>query len=367
MAIISATHDIAVDGFYLESLDKDQQAKNVGYQAMSYRLALITGGGGLVWLSGKTSWPIAFGLASAIFAALTVFHYFYLPKSLHKGKKSIELIKWILSPKTLLGLSGGITILIGLKYLITNTPYLSEIKTPTWITVGLLISIITLILARKPLKTTLESSDSIFAKAFFSYIDQPKIGLILAFIITYRAGESFLIHMVYPMLSDAGMSRDTYGLIYGTAGIVASILGGILGGFVISKYGLKRTIWFLAAAQNVPNLLYAMLALFLGESTQITGINLLPVSTCVIMEAFGAGMGTASFMVFIMRTTKGEHKAAHMAIATAIMNITGTIAGVSSGFVASKAGFPLFFTISFVATIPGMLLIPWLPHLKGEK
>lgn len=87
------------------------------------------------------------------------------------------------------------------------------------------------------------------------------------------------------------------------------------------------------------------------------------VTVMVVIEAFGAGLGTAAFMVFIMRTCKSQYKAAHMSIATSIMGISATLAGVFSGFIASWAGFTLFFGFTFLATIPSMSLIPFLPYL----
>jgi PAT family beta-lactamase induction signal transducer AmpG len=87
----------------------------------------------------------------------------------------------------------------------------------------------------------------------------------------------------------------------------------------------------------------------------------------VVTENVGAGLGTAVFMVYIMRCCDPRHKAAHMAIVTALMSLGFTVAGVASGFLASAVGFATYFGISFVAAIPAMVLLPFVPHLDGRE
>ncbi len=83
-------------------------------------------------------------------------------------------------------------------------------------------------------------------------------------------------------------------------------------------------------------------------------------ATLITIEQLGAGLGNAALAVFIMRTTKASFKAAHFAIGTGLMNIVGTMAGVFPGFLASAVGFPIFFGLTFLLTLPNMALIPWL-------
>ncbi|MCP5104249.1 MAG: AmpG family muropeptide MFS transporter [bacterium] len=234
------------------------------------------------------------------------------------------------------------------------------------------------------------------------YLDQPKIAVILSFIVLYRTGESFLLNMLYPFLRDIGITRTEYGIAYGTFGIIASITGGLLGGKLISKFTLKKVIWPLVLSQNILNLIYMFIAFTYRDTPanlallkfkvaeNMSGLlncnpspllefhrNLFAfnleradagiVTGLVVIEAFGAGLGTAVFMVFIMRTCKSNYKAAHMSIATSIMGISATMAGVFSGFLASWIGFTFFFGVTFLATIPSMTLIPFLPYLSGKR
>jgi PAT family beta-lactamase induction signal transducer AmpG len=237
---------------------------------------------------------------------------------------------------------------------------------PGWTAILLLGAVLALVAGLDPLRRRLATSEAPYARAFVTWLDQPRIGVILAFVVTYRLGESALLAMGYPALSDCGLTRGQYGLAYGTCGIASAIAGGLLGGWLIARHGLRRAIWPLVLAQNLPNFLYAFVTWRLGsapEGTVLASSTVAWVTGLVGLEAFGAGMGTSVFMVFLMRTTRPAFRSAHMAIATGVMNVASALAGVGSGFLASRTGFPVFFALTFLAAVPGMACIPFLPHL----
>ncbi len=373
-AILSATHDIAIDGYYLEALNKREQARFVGWQAMSYRFALIAGGGGIVWFSGVTSWTAAFLLSAAIIGGIFLFHFFVLPRVEENKAPLRKLFLKLARPKNVLFLLGAAAaVFLGRAAWLSSPiqrsiepfrPLLKKVGLPGFIATGLLVVLLLFLANLRRLKRRLYASDSFYARAFVDYLDQRKIGVILAFLVFYRTGESFLLSMVYPMLKDIGINRADYGLLYGTFGILASITGGILGGILIGRYGMRRMAWPLVLAQNIPNLLYALLAFKYRGLLANPGSGKALLSTVgffIVLESFGAGLGTSFFMVFIMRTCKKSYKAAHMAIATSVMNVSSTFAGVASGFLAAWLGFPFFFAFTFIATIPAMVMLPFLP------
>lgn len=376
IAFFSATHDIGVDGFYLEALDRKRQARYVGYQAMAYRLALIAGGGGLVWLSGRTSWRTGFLSAAGLLFGLFLFHYVYLPKIERQARSLRDLIFFVFRVRTLLWI-GAAAAAVGAGYWMhleglwekaagPALPFIRRVGFGSWMALALLVVLAVLAFNLPRLKRRLYASDTFYARAFVDYLDQKHVAAILAFIVLYRAGESFLLGMVYPMLKEVGVTRQDYGLLYGTFGVTASIVGGILGGHLIGRFGLKRVIWPLVLAQNIPNLLYAFLAWHYRANLHVGGghFSMALVGACVVVEALGSGLGTAVFMVFIMRTARPEYKAAHMSIATSIMNVASTFSGAFSGFLAGSLGFPLYFAFTFLATFPAMGLIFFLPYLN---
>ncbi|GBF80282.1 MFS transporter [Aphanothece sacrum] len=318
-AFVSATHDIAVDGFYLESLNFTQQAEFAGIRPIFYRGAVIFGSGFLVVLAGKLakswnnislSWTAALSVCALIFLAFSIYHFFSLPKfSNYHNKKSDN----------------------------TENINIHEQK---------------------------QSENINSLQIIASYFRKPKILIILAFILSYRFGEALLIKLSNPFLLDSfaqgglELSTEEVGLMYGGFGVISLILGGMLGGFVIAKIGLKKSIFPMALALNLPNLFYFYMSLVKPS---------LPVTTMFIsLEQFGSGLGLTAFMVYLMEISEGEYKTAHYAISTGIMALGMMLPGLISGYLQQELGYPLFFMVAFLLTVPGMFTVFFIP-LKSRK
>lgn len=381
LAVFSATHDIAIDGYYLEALDEGQQSKFVGYRAPAYRVAMLVVAGPSLILIEHIGWMAGFGLCTVIMGGLLAFHFFLLPKADIAKQPFSTVGKGLLRPGIMLGLGALVALVMaGRSFLQSETATevsssfensapelftaLSKINAAGWIAIALLVMLLALLAAMPLLRRRMENSDSFYAKAFTSFLAQPHVGRILAFVILLRAGESFLMKMRYPFLKSIGLSMEQIGWASGTLGMVAALVAPAVGGYLISRDGLRRWIWPFIIAQNTLNLLYMGLAAY-AETVGPPGVA---ISTAVIMlEMFGAGLGTAVFMVYLMRCAMPEHRGAHMAILTALMSVSFTLAGVASGFVASTTGFTTYFGITFLLTIPGMLLIFIVPHIDESR
>jgi PAT family beta-lactamase induction signal transducer AmpG len=201
-------------------------------------------------------------------------------------------------------------------------------------------------------------------------MDQEKIGLVLAFIILVRSGEFMVSSMTSAFAVDLGI-KNHYGWIAGGIGLPASIAGALIGGWAISRYGLKRVIWPFLLAQNLTNVAYMILAsglahyikLNTGATRQVfIGAGNLALAAFVHgFDQFASGLGTAVLTTFLMRICKMEFKAAHFAIGSGLMSLGGVVAGVSSGFIASWLGYSGMFLVSFIISIPSMVLLLWVP------
>ncbi len=384
MAVLSATNDIAIDGYYMEALDDDGQAKFVGYRVMAYRLALIAGAGGIVALVGKTNWLAGFVLAGIIFGVLVIYHHTSLPRVEIETRPISNIWRSVLSGKNILIMAGAVLLFFTAKTLIASDPfrtitaplrpYLNRMSTPDWIALALLLVITSLLIAFKPLKRRLEQSDSIVGNSFISFLDQPKIKQILLFVILYRAGESLLSSMSTPFILDIGITKFEFGIISGTIGTLCSIAGAVAGGWLISRYDLIRTIWPITLGQNLTNLVYMGMAYkfsHLVGHPELGAADIGMVGVVHAIDQLAGGLGTAVFVTFLMRTCKEEYKASHFAIVSGLMSVCGTLMGVVSGFLAASFGYVLFFGLSFMASIPGMILlfhVPFLRHrLKEDK
>ncbi|MEM7153598.1 MAG: MFS transporter [Myxococcota bacterium] len=367
IAMGSATHDIAVDGYYLEALEPEDQSRYVGYRAAAYRLAMLAINGPLLVLADLQGWRIAWLVSLGVMIAMTAYHAWALPAPEARGKPISELLRRMVSPRALLVV--GIAVALGLWGYGTewwglaaegSDGFLSARTLPGIIGLGLLIIMLAVLAVLSRVQRWLDRHDSEYARSFVVFLAQPRVRALLAFVLLFRTGESFLQKMRWPFLHrELDVSLATYGFANGTVGMVSTFVATLLGGYLIAKHGLRRWIWPFVIAQNVLNLLYAGLAFW----PQPEQIGLGTITVIITIEHFGAGLGTAVFMVYIMRCCNPDHKAAHMALLTALMSIGFFLAGLASGTLAEALGYGPYFALTFVVTIPSMLLIAIVPHL----
>jgi PAT family beta-lactamase induction signal transducer AmpG len=377
LGLLSATHDIAIDGFYLEALDDRDQSNFVGYRAAAYKIAVILVGGPLIYVCAKLGWTVGLLIAASIMALLLALHVWLLPRSEQPRRPWTELAKlasWRTLPLLIMAAllfvlehrwALGTELQFAAERLAARVPWLASVGVGGWVALGLLLTLLVLLLWMPKLRSRmLDASGSSYASSFISFLAQPKVGLMLAFILLFRTGESFLMKMKWPFFDDiVGLDLEFYSKANGIIGVVASLVGTIVGGRLLARDGLRAWIWPFMLAQNVLNLLYMGLAM----SPDPTAISPVTLTAVIAAEHAGSGLGTAAFMVYLMRTCDPAHKAGHFAIVSALMSLSFTFAGVLSGFLAEALGFAVYFGFTFLATIPSMVLIWFVPHLDGRE
>ncbi|MBO0341563.1 MAG: MFS transporter [Bacteroidota bacterium] len=309
-AFASATNDIASDGYYMIGLTQKKQSFFIGLRSTFYRLAMVTGQGLLVIFAGflenrygdnTKAWSITMISAAVLMIALTISNFFTAPKFEESNPKSAE----------------------------------------------------------KPAG---------FFEVFASFFRKHQIGVALLFILTYRLGESQLVKMASPFLLDTlevgglAYSTEAVGTIYGTVGVIMLSLGGILGGILISRDGLKKWMLPMLLSLNLPNALYALLAI-----TQATSIY--AVVGTVVLEQFGYGFGFAAFMMYLIYVAEGASKTSHYAIATGFMALGMMLPGMLSGYIQEWLGYDGFFIWVVIAALPAFLVLRYLkyPADYGKK
>ena len=302
MAFSSATHDIAVDGFYMLALPQKQQSAFVGIRSTFYRIAMISGQGALVVLAGylenhtggniRTAWCWSFGAAAVVFIVFCIYHKIVLPFPVSDGVQRKEV-------------------------------------------------------TRRPFEE--------FVHIFALFFRKEKIGLVLAFLLLYRFAEAQLVKLVTPFLLDGnavgglGLSTTEVGIVYGTVGILALTIGGLLGGYVISRHGLRFWLWPMVLAIHLPDLVFVYLS-------QTQPGNLFIINAAVAVEQFGYGFGFTAYMMYMIMISDGEHKTAHYAICTGIMALGMMLPGMASGVVQEAIGYKNFFLWIMLSTIPGFIV-----------
>ncbi len=207
-----------------------------------------------------------------------------------------------------------------------------------------------------------------FALTFWSFFKKKHMLVTVAFLLLYRFGEAQLVKLASPFLLDSrevgGLALTTgeVGFVYGTVGVAFLTFGGILGGLLAAKDGLKRWLWPMVIAINLPNAVYIYLSYTVPDS-------FLVINACVAIEQFGYGFGFTAFMLYMIYAAEGEHKTAHFAFCTGLMALGMMIPGMFSGWLQEIIGYQHFFVWVVLATIPGFIvtgLIPLDPEF-GKK
>ena len=305
VAFSSATHDIAADGYYMLALEPHEQAFFVGIRSTFYRISTIAGQGILVMIAGALetstgkipmSWSITFFIMAGLFIAFCLYHKFILPKPA-SDKPSVT---------------------------VTASNLMKE-----------------------------------FFATFASFFKKKQVAIAILFMLFYRFPEAQLVKLITPFLIDPrevgglGLTTTEIGLTYGTIGIIGLTIGGILGGILASRGGLKKWLWPMALIISLPNIAFVYLASVQPESFWV--INL-----CVFIEQFGYGFGFTAYMLYMIYFSDGEHKTAHYAICTAFMALGMMLPGMAAGWLQEQLGYENFFIWVMICCIGTLVVTAFL-------
>ena len=318
IAFSGATHDIATDGIYLTALDKDTQARYIGWQGAFFNLAKVLANGGMVGLAGillnyfketapdkapMYAWMIIMGLIAVLLCGLSIYHYFVLPR----GAKAPDA------------------------------------------------------------PTSLDEAMMSFVEVFKTFFQKKHIWIYILFIVCYRLTEGFAVKMVSLFLKASvaegglGLSNESIGLIYGTLGTIAFIVGSIVGGYYIAAFGLKKVLFSLVCIFNIPFVIYYLFALTQPDNIYIIGGGL-------VLEYFCYGFGFVGLTLFMMQqVAPGKHTMAHYAFASGIMNLGIMIPGMISGWIYKQVGYEQFFFIALLVSLPAFILAWVIPFSHSDK
>jgi len=349
VAFASATHDIAADGFYMLGLPRTgDQAAFVGVRSTFFRLAMIAGQGALVYVAGvlgqrsgqfATAWAtvlVALGLGLVL---VGLYHAWALPRPAGDRSARARAVSDAGQP----GAGSATGSAVG-----------SAVGSATGSATG---SADSPAASRSWLASTLE--------VFAAFFRKPMLWRVLAFLLLYRFAEAQLLRLVTPFMLDPaaagglGLRTQDVGVVYGTVGVLSLTVGGLLGGWFISRVGLKRALWPMALCLNVPNLVYVWLALAQPQSLWL-------LSAGVAVEQFGYGFGFAAYMVFMLMVASTDaqgrdnpHKTAHYALCTGFMALGMMLPGMWSGWLQDRLGYAPFFVWVCVATFLSFAACAW--------
>ena len=315
LAFCSSTQDITADGIYITSLEAKKQAAWIGIQGVFWNVGRLFAVAAVVWIAGnlqeehgyspKDAWTWALGLSAVTMALLGVYHFWVLP-----------------------------------------TGSVGERAGSTGEAIGK------------------------FGEAIIAFFRREKIWGMLAFVFLFRSAEGLLL-VEAPLFMQSsleegglGLTLMEKGLIDGLYGTVATLIGGLLGGMFIARFGLKRTLFFMALCINVPNLCFVYLS---HAGSPEAPVAFAVIKWLVVLEKFGYSFGFVANMLYMMQQmSPGKYHMTHYAFCTAIMNLVLVPLQMASGPMADHFGYKTFFIIVCFAAIPS-LIAAWLaPFPRGD-
>ena len=307
IAFASATHDISADGFYIIGLPDKEQELYVGVRNTFYRIGMVIGQGGLVLLAGFlqermketgtldfslftfhfslqsviASWMVVFIILGILMFLLGLYHAFILPRVETVAHDRFDLMEWLRE----------------------------------------------------------------FGRTLIVFLTKPHLISAICFILLFRLPEGLLTKIVPLFLTRSSaegglaLSDVDFGFIYGTLGVIGLLLGGIVGGWAVSKWGLKRCLWPLVLCITLPDIVYVYLSYYPTD-------NLWLVGSCVCIEQIGYGLGFAAYTLYLVTFSRGEHSTTVFSICTAGQYLGGVmIPGMVSGLISENIGYQSFFWI----------------------
>lgn len=327
IAFASATHDIAADGFYMLALGEQEQSLFVGIRSTFYRISSVFGQGVIVVVAGlleermgsiPSAWKVTLLLCGALFALLTLWHCRSLPK--------VE--------RNLVGVHDSDRKAADAGTMeAKNADEMPEPCVPT---------------GGKPAVHRDGWGD--MWRVWKTFFMKDGVWLALAFMLLYRLPEALSVKMLTPFLLDPpeagglGLSTAQSGLVYGTAGVIALTIGGIMGGVYAARKGLRKSMWIMALSLALPCAVYLFLALTQPERMWI-------VYACVVLDQFGYGFGFTAYMLYMMKFAEGEFVTSHYAICTAFMALSMMIPGLFAGWMQEALGYVGFFIIVMICCL----------------
>lgn len=322
MAFFSATHDISADGYYMMALNESQQAAYVGVRSTFYRVASILGQGGVVIVAGilesrlgdiPLAWSTTFGMLSLLFLLIFVWDLVVMPAPSRDRSLPGRNAKGIVKE---------------------------------------------------------------FFETFVSFFAKKHIWIALLFMLFYRLPEALCLKLVQPFLLDPteagglGLTTSEVGFANGTVGVVALLLGGIVGGLTIAAGGLRRWLWPMVLSLTLPCIVYCMFAYYQPSYIWIcAGIGI---------EQFGYGFGFTAYMLYLMYFSKGESQTSHYAFCTAFMALGMMLPGMAAGWIFEKCvsvyngnflsgGYLIFFSVVILSSVASFISVAMVrPTLRKQ-
>ena len=361
--VLSATNDIAIDGYTIELLDKHELGMANGIRIGFYRVGMLASGLALI-LSDWIAWSGAFLCAAAMFV-VTALGCLAAPPEPLRGRTSsmalrTELANLVHRPAAF---GAVLALVLGTLWLVDSvTRWSSSIAEFWWAALGIALALLALSFALREgaAAGAGPAPQGPMFGALLELLERPAIVPVLLFILIFKLGDASMGFMVKPFWVDAGFSATEIGLVSVNLGLGLSIAGGLLGGWYTDRAGIFRALWVLGLWQAISNLGYALAAWAVpagaGHAPELWHRALVYGASAA--ESFTGGLGTAAFLAFLMAIVDKRRSATEYALLSSVFALSRSVAGWASGFGAQSMGYGPYFLLTFFLSFPAFALLP---------
>lgn len=297
VTIASASQDIVLDAYRIESFSSKEQGAGVAIFVLGYRFGLIFSGAGAIWMASVMSWNNVYVIMSlgALIGMIAILC----------SKEPVQDSK-----KTQVSYSGSLRKRIK-KFLLTAVydPFKNFMRKPDW-------------------------------------------AIILLFIFFYRMSDAYMGPMAYPFYDDMGFSKVEIAYVSKLYGMIATILGGIAGGLIINRFGIMKSLFWFGVLQGITNLM------FVAQS--YAGHNIYLLTVTISLDNISAGMGATALVAYLSSLCNIAYTATQYALLSSLMSFARDVFAATSGFLADHVSWDIFFFITALMVIPGLILLAYL-------
>jgi len=368
---LSATNDIAIDGYTIELFERQELGIANGVRIGFARVGILAAGATLI-LSDLLTWPGAFTAAAILIAALGI-ACLYAPKERPGGVgKPLTLgreLRGILHDPRALALV--ITVALSTLWLIDRAVKLSQRVDQFWsyaLGVAAALYLLGWLAGRRAraVAPAARLTEGPMFGALMEMLARPYMAPIILFVLTFKLGDAAMGFMVKPFWVDSGFSATQIGLVSVNIGLVLSIAGGLAGGWFTDRVGIFRALWILGLFQAASNLGYVAAASVIppgGAGATVGAEHVVLMYAASALESFTGGLGTAAFLAFLMAIVDKKHSATEYALLSSLFALTRHLAGYASGYGAHYMGYAPYFLLTFFLSFPAYLLLPWVSRM----
>lgn len=366
--VLSATNDIAIDGYTIEYLDQDELGLANGIRIGLARVGLLTAGMMLV-LVHYVDWRGAFLFGAMMFVVLAVV-MLTAPKEppapvLKQLSLRTELAAIARRPRLVTAI-----VLLALGVLALVHRDVKALHGIAWLwpaALGAALAMITAAwLAKRNHPVSAADGDEQRGPMFgalFELLSRPGMLPVALFVLTFKLGDAAMGFMVKPFWVDRGFTPAEIGLVSVNVGLGLSILGGLIGGWYVDRVGVYRALWVLGLWQALSNLGYVAAATMLPATGTLEPWHRLLLYSASAGESITGGLGTGAFLAFLMSIVDKNRAAAEYALLSSLFALTRSVAGWASGHGAESMGYAPYFLLTFFLSFPAYLLLPWVRNM----